>query len=166
MFLHMGLTEAITNVSHHAYPEYTKTKDRDKNWYLTGSYDTSTDRLKIVFYDQGIGIPEALPASRIGEQVAEFIANQGLASGRKDSMLIEAAMEIARTSTGQEDRGKGLNDLVEFAKQRQNGYISILSNYGLFKIVVTNGKVSSSTFAFKNKVPGTLIIWSTMPTGK
>lgn len=161
MFLHMGITEAITNVSHHAYPNITKTKRRDRNWYLTGSYDPDLRQLKIVFYDQGIGIPESLPASKIREKVAVFMADYGLATGRKDAILIRAAMEIARTSTGDDDRGKGLNDLVEFARQRQNGYLSILSNYGLYKITVTDGVVSDYTYAFRNRVLGTLIIWTT-----
>lgn len=164
MFLHLGITEAITNVSHHAYPDLLKTKDRDKNWYLTGSYDSQSQRLKIVFYDQGVGIPGSLPASKIKEQVASFVANQGLATGRKDAMLIEAAMEISRTRTGNKDQGKGLNDLVEFAKQRGNGYLSILSSYGLYKVTVDNGKVSGFRYAFDNRIMGTLIIWSTNAT--
>ena len=160
-FLYNGLSEAITNVTHHAYPDKDHEESTDKNWYLTGSFTRSSKQLKIVFYDQGIGIPNSLPASKIWERVLDLaskISNSSL-SPRRDEVLLKAAVELERTSTGDSDRGKGLPDLLEFVKQRNDGYLSILSQKGLYKYSLHNGKSKIKTERFSNPILGTLIIW-------
>jgi len=161
-FLHSGLTEAITNVSHHAYPDGYEFIDSDKNWYMSGGYDRKTNELKVVFYDQGIGIPKSLPASTLKEKVFELISNLDIdaADRMKDATLLKAAVQLSRTSTGRLDRGKGLQDLLEFIKQRGNGYLSILSLRGLYKFTVSHGVEITKSEHFNNAIPGTLIIWS------
>ena len=157
-FLHSGLDEAITNVSHHAYPN--ECPDGDKNWYLTGSYNQETERLKIVFYDQGVGIPNSLPASGVWEKVLTRLAKYGIAEQKKDEILLKAAVEIDRTSTSENDRGRGLQDLLEFVKQRNDGHLSIISSRGLYKYTVDKGSPSVKSVHFDQKMNGTLIIWS------
>ncbi len=159
-FLHGGLTEAITNVSHHAYPDEYGCSKSDKNWYLTGSYNDDTKELKIVFYDQGIGIPKSLPESEVWEKILKFLTKLNLAESKKDEVLLKAAVELDRTSTDENDRGKGLQDLLEFIRQRENGYLSILSLKGLYKFSVLNGQESVKSEHFTNAIGGTLIIWS------
>ena len=159
-FLHSGLTEAITNVTHHAYPDKNLFSESSKTWYLSASYDRSTKILKVVFYDQGIGIPKSLPASKIWEKVVSSLSVIPLADRMKDAMLLKAAVQISRTSTGAPDRGRGLQDLLEFIKQRKDGYLSILSLKGLYKFMMNDGKETTKTEHFKNKILGTLIIWS------
>jgi len=159
-FLHGGLTEAITNVSHHAYPDHKGYSARDKNWYLTGSFDEASKDLKIVFYDQGIGIPRSLPASAIWERALDILSKFPIAERKRDEVLLRAAVEIDRTSTGKSDRGKGLQDLLEFIRQRKNGYLSILSMNGLFKFSMNDGEESIKTEHFENPICGTLIIWN------
>jgi len=159
-FLHGGLTEAITNVSHHAYPNSHEFSKEDKNWYLTGSYNDATKELKIVFYDQGIGIPKSLPASDIWEKVLSVLSGISSVERKRDEVLLKAAVELERTSTKQSDRGKGLQDLLEFIRQRKDGYLSILSLKGLFKYSISNGKEEIKTEHFDQPVCGTLIIWS------
>lgn len=159
MFLHSGLSEAIVNVSHHAYPERLGLSEVDKNWYITGSYNTFTRELKVVFYDQGIGIPKSLPASDVWEKVLSFLSSLSIAERKRDEVLLKAAVELDRTSTGESDRGKGLQDLLEFIRQRGDGYLSILSLKGLFKLEVKNGIESIKSEHFNYPVCGTLIIW-------
>lgn len=106
-FLHSGLDEAITNVGHHAYPESSRVKLKDKNWYITGAFNKATKELKVVFFDQGIGIPRSLPTSKIWEQVLSFMSFLNYANKLKDATLLRAAMEVDRTRTGEVDRGKG-----------------------------------------------------------
>jgi len=159
-FLHSGLTEAITNVSHHAYPDSQGFSTEDKNWYLTGSYNKATKELKIVFYDQGIGIPKSLPASEIWEKLLSALSGISLVERKRDEVLLKAAVELERTSTRESDRGKGLQDLLEFIRQRENGYLSILSLKGLFKYSILNGKEETKTEHFDHSMCGTLIIWS------
>lgn len=159
-FLHSGLTEAITNVSHHAYPVKFGFSDNDKNWYLTGSFNDSTKELKIVFYDQGIGIPKSLPASDVWEKVLKFLSIIPIAERKKDEVLLKAAVSLDRTSTEQNDRGKGLQDLLEFIRQRKDGYLSILSLKGLYKFSMNNGAEKIKSEHFEHSIYGTLIIWS------
>lgn len=159
-FLHSGLTEAITNVTHHAYPDEYRFAERDQNWYLTGAYNRSSNEIKIVFYDQGIGIPKSLPASDIWERVLEFLSALPLAARKRDEVLLRAAIALDRTRTDDTDRGRGLQDLLEFVRQRQNGYVSIMSLRGLYKLTVVNGVETEKHVYFKDPINGTLIIWN------
>ena len=158
-FLYSGLSEAITNVSHHAYPESTRTPVADRNWYIGGAYNTDTTELKIVFFDQGIGIPKSLPTSEIGERVLDFLSSLPAVDRKKDEVMLKAAVELTRTKTAETDRGKGLQDLLEFIKRRGDGYLSIISSKGLYKFTAKNGKEHAKTANFENPMYGTLIIW-------
>ena len=159
-FMHSGLSEAITNVSHHAYPANIGVNRNDKNWYLTGSLNKDLNILKIAFYDQGIGIPKSLPTSKIWEKILKLISSISQDERKLHTTLLKAAVEIDRTSTEVNDRGKGLQDLLEFIKQRGDGYLSILSLKGLYKYSIINGEEKVKTFPFGTELPGTLIIWS------
>lgn len=159
-FLRGGLDEAITNVSHHAYPTSGNFSQEDKTWYLTGSYNNETKELKIVFYDQGIGIPKSLPASEIWERILEALAPVPILERKRDEVLLKAAVELGRSRTRQSDRGKGLQDMLEFIKKRGDGYLSILSLKGLYKFSIRNGKEEVKSVRFDNPICGTLIIWS------
>ncbi|PTB88470.1 hypothetical protein C9927_04060 [Pseudidiomarina aestuarii] len=156
-FLHSGLGEAITNVSHHAYP--TPQYDNEpKNWYLTASFDKNKRELKVSFYDQGIGIPNTLPSSTMNEYVLKYLRRLKL--GRHDAIMIRAALAYGRSRTHEEDRGKGLQDMLNFIRQVGNGYLSIISVKGLCKVDIEQMKESVKTHRFENALPGTLIIWS------
>ncbi len=157
VFLNTGLSEAITNVSHHAYPK--EGRYGKKNWYLSGGFNSAAKEFKIVFYDQGVGIPKSLPTSKIWERVLEHLSVFAKADRKKDEVLLKAAIELDRTSTGDSDRGKGIQDMLEFIRQRKNGYISILSRRGLYKYSVDNGKKSTKSVHFEYPILGTLIIW-------
>lgn len=157
IFLNTGLTEAITNVSHHAYPNSGVTEA--KNWYLSGGFNHRTKELKIVFYDQGVGIPKSLPASDVWEKLLVRLSGLSLIERKKDEVLLKAAVELDRTSTQSSDRGKGLQDMLEFVKQRQNGYLSILSQRGMYRFSMENGKAHVKSEHFDNPILGTLIIW-------
>ncbi len=159
-FLDSGLSEAITNVSHHAYPKDYDYSEEDKNWYLTGSYNEYTNELKVVFYDQGIGIPKSLPSSEIWEKVLAWFSKYSIADRKRHEVLLKAAVELDRTSTLETDRGKGLQDLLEFVKHRGDGYLSILSLKGLFKYSMKNGTKAVKSEHFSQELYGTLIIWS------
>lgn len=158
--MHSGLTEAVTNVTHHAYPDEGKFSRRDKNWYLSGSFDEKQKVLKIVFYDQGIGIPKSLPASKVWEKALVILSKIPIIDRKKDEVLLKAAVEMDRTSTGTNDRGKGLQDLLEFVKQRDNGYLSIISHKGLYKYSMKRGREKVKSVSFERSLLGTLIIWN------
>ena len=157
--LHGGLDEAITNVCHHAYPSTLKIREKDKNWYLTGAFNEKTRELKIVFCDQGIGVPASLPTSKIWEKVLESISSLPSVNRRKHATLLKAAMEVSRTSTDQNDRGKGLPDMKEFIRERGAGYLALMSGHGLYKLTVNGSGEANKTDILDYPVKGTLIIW-------
>jgi hypothetical protein len=160
-FLYSGLSEAITNVVHHAYPDNKGYSEEDKKWYLTASYDVDARVIKVVFYDQGITIPGSLPESKLLEKILSYLSMLPLAERKRDEQLLKAAVEIKRSSTGEKDRGKGLQDLLEFIKQRGEGYLSIMSGKGLYKYSQHNNKTEVKSVSFTLPVCGTLIVWST-----
>lgn len=149
-----GLSEAITNVSHHAYTD----EASFRQWWLSGSFDQSDQRLCVTFYDQGLGIPATLPYSKIITLIANFL------NLRLDSEKIEAAMEVGRTATGMPNRGKGLQNLLEFAKAYDWGNLTIYSLHGMYR--VNTRKVGNRTIQTVDRVDhehsigGTLIEWS------
>ncbi|WP_410704813.1 hypothetical protein [Citrobacter freundii] len=161
-FLHSGLSEAVTNVTHHAYPDSESLVWNDKSWYLTGSFNTKTRKMTISFFDQGIGIPNSLSDSTIWEAVLKFMDKINLpAADRKlDSVLLKAAVNIDRTRTGESDRGKGLQDLLEFIKQRNEGSLSIHSQKGSYTCEFINGKLTEHSKSYQRPLCGTLITWS------
>ncbi len=156
-FLFEGLSEAITNTCHHAYRDIDDVSR--KYWWLTGSYDSNSKLLQVTFFDRGIGIPRTLPSHRNFELIKDFFGIW------KDSEKIKAAMEIGRTSTGRPERGKGLQNLVEFAKCYPKGSLRITSLRGTFRESYNNLDESSKKcydelVEHEGSIGGTLIQWS------
>jgi len=149
-----GLSEAITNVGQHAYPD---ASFKVKQWWLSASYHKEKRRLCVMFYDQGAGIPATLPTSDVIERLREYFDTW------PDSRKIEAAMEVGRSATGATERGKGLQNLVEFAKAHDEGRLSIYSLNGMYRLNVRNenGQQTVETIQrdYVNSINGTLIEW-------
>jgi len=68
-------------------------------------------------------------------------------------------MEVSRTSTDQNDRGKGLPDMKEFIRERGAGYLALMSGHGLYKLTVNGSGEANKTDTLDYPVEGTLIIW-------
>jgi hypothetical protein len=149
-----GLSEAITNVGQHAYPD---SVSGVKQWWLSASYNKEARRLCVMFYDQGAGIPATLPTSDAVERLREYLDIW------PDSRKIEAAMEVGRSATGSSERGKGLQNLVEFAKAHAEGRLSIYSLRGLYRMIEQSDGIAQKTDILKrdhaNSINGTLIEW-------
>jgi hypothetical protein len=152
--LYEGLSEAITNVTQHAYP---KSAYGSKQWWLSASYNKESNTLCVMFYDQGVGIPITLPSSEAFEYLWEILKLM------KDSQKIEAAMKIGRSSTEEPERGKGLQNLVEFAQTYSEGILSIYSLRGLYRMVSKRSNENPVTTTHRKdhatSVGGTLIEW-------
>lgn len=110
-----AITEAMTNVSKHAYPERLK-YDRTilyKRWWMTGSFDEKENMISIIFFDQGVGIPNTIPNKYPKEIIFSFLKGLGL-NINNDGALIRAAMELGRSQTELSYRGKGLPDVKKY----------------------------------------------------
>jgi hypothetical protein len=148
-----GLSEAITNVIQHAYPP--SMSSIGKQWWLSASFDRNRRNLHVMFYDQGVGIPNTLPTSHLFESM------KALFSRWSDSEKIQAAMEYGRSSVGEPQRGKGLQNLLEFARVYDEGRLSIYSRNGLYRVEHTrDNKIETIKRDHKRSIGGTLIEWS------
>lgn len=149
-----GLSEAITNVGQHAYPD---SSFGVKQWWLSASYDRQDRRLCVMFYDQGAGIPATLPTSDVVERLLEYFDSWS------DSRKIEAAMEVGRSAIGSTERGKGLQNLLEFAKGHVEGRLSIYSLKGMYRMIARGAGaamiVETVKRDYSNSINGTLIEW-------
>ena len=153
-----GLSEAITNVAHHAYKS--KSKRMFRMWWMAGAYDASENLVTITFYDHGRGIPNTLPASKFWEKLKENF------SSWNDGQKIAAAMQIGRTSTGQSERGKGLQNFLEIIKSHNGSILKIYSFRGCLTVkkIENSDVLEYSHKTHKNPIQGTLIEWSFSPT--
>jgi hypothetical protein len=158
-----GLTEAMTNVSNHAYPE-----DHDYSykilsgrWWMTGAFDKETRRLFICFFDQGISIPISLPRWKLYEKLRrEFYRINsvfpGAGSRVDDGEQIAAAMEVSRSATGRPGRGLGLAQMQELIDISANGQLRILSRRGEYLYQKDN---APRIYNHDTSIGGTLIEW-------
>jgi anti-anti-sigma regulatory factor len=155
-----GLTEAMTNVSQHAYPDDWHTgpiKVIKKGWWMLGHINKLSKQLKIMIVDQGIGIPRSLPRNH-RDVLPSLLAMLNLDS--TDGAMIHAAMELGRSRLEQSHRGKGLNDLKQIIDLCQAGTLRILSKKGEYQYRVHAGKSISIVNAFEDSLNGTFVEWS------
>ncbi len=130
--LYIALSEAMTNVVHHAYPpkEEHPYKVLPNQWWLSGSFDKKTGIMTVLFYDQGVGIPATLPRKGFYTELEILMEKLKLVTTHHGE-LIYGALEMGRTRSEQAHRGKGFKQLLDF---------SIHSNHGNMRIISGNGE--------------------------
>lgn len=155
-YLFDGITEAMTNSVQHAYPLMANYRvDPIKFWWLTGSYSKPNGHVKILLFDQGVGIPKTLTRGHWWEHVRQFLTSVAF-RGYDDAAIIAAAMQFSRTRTGLPQRGQGLYNIMQLIDVSTSGRLRILSESG----EVIYDKESGIT-RIRRPVPlgGTLIEW-------
>lgn len=155
-----GLTEAMTNVSQHAYPDdwdVGPIKVVKKGWWMLGHINKLRKELKIMIVDQGIGIPRSLP--RTHRDIIPLVL-AALKLEVSDGAMIHAAMEVGRSRMGETHRGKGLNDLKQIIDLCQAGTLRILSKKGEYVYRVRNGQPVHSVYGQAGSLNGTLVEWT------
>lgn len=161
--LYRGLTEAMTNVRQHAYPNVQE-DDAPINtdlWWMFGAFEEEDRILTCVFFDRGVGIPATLPNKFTREHLASFFQRFGLT--QSDASMIEAAMVLGRTQTGARHQGRGLADIKRVVSQMPNGKLRILSGRGQYSY---SGKDPADTKTLPSSIGGTLIQWEITLAGE
>ncbi len=117
------------------------------------------------FCDLGVGIPKTLPlttqnAGEQGKLRQILIALSPKKQHFNDADYIRAAIELKRSRTGQNNRGKGLLDMINVIKNN-TGSLHILSNKGLYVYQCYNEQKQEYTKYYRHhSIGGTLILWS------
>ncbi|WP_125468860.1 ATP-binding protein [Methylomagnum ishizawai] len=163
--LYRGVSEAMTNVSQHAYLDSGRDGldfANEKGWWMFCREDD--EHIFVAFCDLGIGIPETLPRTQ-DQSLLNALLEKLFGVGKlTDGALIKAAIEIKRSRTQKRHRGKGLLDMLKAIEMIQGGRLSILSNRGGYTYILNNsGREEVKTF--KRSILGTLILW-TIPLQK
>ena len=109
-----AVTEAMTNVKHHAYVGRTDLTG-PPNWWLSAMYDTRGGGVSILIYDQGQGIPKALPQHSLWEKFRRGVPDGSVLD---DAIMIQVAHDLSRSKTGERHRGHGLQrDIRRYADE-------------------------------------------------
>ena len=131
-----AISEAMTNVNHHGYhrkvfPSPTAALRMRGRWWMMATLNIPKNVFKLVFYDAGVGIPSTLPRKYNIELIRKALS---LLPGFRpdDGQMIEAAMELGRTRTELDNRGKGLLDLAKLIDMVGLGKMRILSRHGAY----------------------------------
>lgn len=154
--LYRGATEAMNNVVDHAYIADRKDglpQPSKKSWWLFCREDE--ENAVVAICDLGIGIPRSLPLVYPDEIVRALLDKISSGKLTADSAMIEAAMQLSRTRTDVEGRGKGLPDARAIVDAVPGGKLYIFSNKGM--LLYTGGTYTRKDYELSIK--GTVVVW-------
>lgn len=154
--LYAAVTEAMTNVVHHAYRD--KAQTVRPNWWLAASHNAQAGEVRILLYDQGEGIPRTLPR-RFGERIRQILQDRVRPT---DADMVRAAHELTRTASGQSHRGHGLQrDVRKYAEAVGcTSAYRVTSLRGQYTWERQPGeRARESEHNYMRSLPGTLIEW-------
>lgn len=167
--LYDALTEALTNVRHHAYSVDSNIPDNLKQWWLFARYveprNGAAGNLYIAVYDVGVGIQTTMRRRLEAGEI--LLATTDELFGwtqwrtphrRLEKHLLLRAIEHSRTSTGKDFRGKGLPEMRDFVLKTKTGRLYIIS--GAAQYVCSPASTPSMCKANDERTDGTLILWS------
>lgn len=161
--LFRGMIESVSNCVEHAYQEHPQRRhlgSHFEGWW--GFQQLRNGELTTCIFDIGIGIANALPIKLRDEP---GLLNKLMAAFRrirgKDVQSISAAIEYGRTSTGLQERGKGLRDAHKVIDSAGNGQLMIISNRGMYVYTRERGKIvgTTTTRALQGSMHGTMYLW-------
>lgn len=147
--LYDGLTEAMTNTRHHAYPNRRSEEAEYTEWWIFSQ--ELSDHLLINICDLGIGIPKSLPSQR--PQLWKKLLL--LSEAPLDSEIIQCTIDNKISSTGEDYRGKGLTQLASVADSLPQTGFMIFSGKGLY--AKKNNEVTVKDY--EQPINGTIAVW-------
>ncbi|WP_198159319.1 ATP-binding protein, partial [Methylomonas lenta] len=146
--LFASMSEAVTNIIHHAYND-----GQTKEWRMFAQH--KDEKLTVAICDQGIGIPGSL---RQKPEIKEYLKSPiHFAKRRRDTALIEVAVQSTRSKTRLPHRGKGLKEMLELVKSGTVGGLRIFSKKGAFDYSASMKLETRKDY--KTDINGTIIIW-------
>jgi hypothetical protein len=152
------LIEAMSNAVEHAYQvDFAPEDERSlggKRWWLSGEIDSDTERVSILFFDQGIGIARSVERTDV---IWRAIGPLVRALGDGDAQRIAAAVAYGRSRTRAKNRGKGLGDILQLADLHPDNRLQIVSHSGTY--IYSKGH-EPAIITNPRPLHGTLIEWN------
>jgi len=154
--MHVGVAEAITNSLHHAYGA---SRDdgcghfSERRWWMFTAEQNGM--LEVVVCDLGIGIRRSLPMKWPKSMIGKIF--KALERRDLDTASIQLALVIGETSTGEDNRGRGLPQIWNAIRMASVGLIHIMSDKG-FVGYNADGQSEQHT-QYRGSIHGTLISW-------
>tara|TARA_R110000751_G_scaffold144643_1_gene248230 strand:+ start:117 stop:1055 length:939 start_codon:yes stop_codon:yes gene_type:complete len=157
-----GLSEALSNVTGHAYPEdYQPAYPHIGRLWVAATADRSNNSLTIVVYDQGVTIPVTYPRIERMEVVLNYLGRalrqDPAFDFQNDGTYIRTAMKYGGSRTDQKHRGKGLPQIIDVIRRIGKGRLTVLSRGG-WCTREPDGRFRSGAVPYS--LGGTLIEWS------
>lgn len=114
----------------------------------------------IVFYDQGVGIPETLPRVHAREKLEQVLSKLRIRDD--DAARIQAAFELGSSRTRLAHRGGGLlRDVRKLTERMPGAVLRILSGRGeyIYDYSDNSRKAEERRLTHVKPLGGTLIQW-------
>lgn len=155
-----SVNEAIANTTDHAYkyPRFDGFTglNETKWWMFTQIRD---GQFTVAVCDLGCGyrqtIAETIPEALIATVKAAF------ASGNRDALAIETAMQFGRTGTKEHNRGKGSRDVLSLVETHGNGEVTVISNTGWMRYQFARGtQIDKNSGDLGIDFGGTIVWWN------
>jgi hypothetical protein len=145
--LYLGLTEAMTNTCHHAYPDGLP----DTEWWMFSQI--KNDWLTVAICDLGVGIPATI---HIKQPLVWKVIHRAYKGKATDANIMDATIRLKKTRTRKGYRGKGLTQLANVVDRAQNGAgFFIYSGKGCYAKSSRGVKL----YDYKTSIGGTVITW-------
>jgi hypothetical protein len=149
-FLFDCVSEAVTNVRHHAYGE---AGADSAPWWMFATI--SSERITVAVHDRGASIPATIMEKpTIREQIKKLFAKN---PQELDARMIDAATG-GRSRTKLVYRGKGLPEMLEFTRAVPGSSLDIYSRWGGFHQHASSA--TATVWTLSTPVPGTLLLWT------
>lgn len=161
--LDAALAEATLNSVQHAYSHgKTRYEHLENRFWMGAVFDDNSETMRFMVYDQGIGIAHTLKNTTKGIRIlsimANFFGNLIDDDGKfPEGELIKLALTTPATSTGLENRGKGLPEIYK-AAQNLGASFRIVSGRGIVSYSSDTGLVAKPDR--KHHLGGTLLEWA------
>lgn len=154
--IYRALTEAAYNSVEHAYPQSFRDKEKKTCipiWWRAGFKIKENNKVVVVLYDQGVGVPNTLDTNW-KEQLREL--SFALKREPYDHEKIDLAMKPGRSRTRSKWRGKGSHCMQSIIRENSDGLLNIFSYNGRY-VYSSDEKWEIKSLDYS--LGGTLIMW-------
>lgn len=162
--LFRSVTEALTNVTQHAYTEPRMDgtgEPTDRGWWMFVRREPG--ELTVMFCDLGLGVPHTVPRDKkhegwFAKRLESVLKAVGVRS-HQDGETIRVTVEEKRSRFKAEHRGNGFGNMLETIFAVGTGRLTIYSNRGAYNFTLGSGNERHEAFNYDNSIYGTVVGW-------